>query len=309
MKKILITGSCGFIGKNLLSYLLSEGKYDITILDLYNKKNEKYLKKYINRVNIVYGDINDKKQIEFLVRNQDIIFHLASLNLPFTEYKNNLHNIINIEGTMHLIKAIKESNPHCHLFYLSSTAVYDNTLSEVSIRSKVNKNTKCNYIKDILKIENDIKKNLKNYTIFRCSMAVDKHYPKLMNFTEKNKNIEVISLDNLSNALCKAVSKIDKLNKKTYNLSGGKDCQTTFISFKNNVLKCCGINNSYLKDMIINKKDYISFYVKDSDILNDILNFQTDSLNNIYLSMKNYNSKNKIRKSISKILIREKNEK
>ena len=40
MKKILITGSCGFIGKNLLSYLLSEGKYDITILDLYNKKNE-----------------------------------------------------------------------------------------------------------------------------------------------------------------------------------------------------------------------------------------------------------------------------
>ena len=38
MKKILIIGSSGTIGLSLLKYLLSEGKYEITVMDLKNAK-------------------------------------------------------------------------------------------------------------------------------------------------------------------------------------------------------------------------------------------------------------------------------
>ena len=64
MKKVLVTGAFGSVGKCVLKYLLSEGKYEITALDLNNKKNIRIGKKYKNRINIIYGDINDLSLIE-----------------------------------------------------------------------------------------------------------------------------------------------------------------------------------------------------------------------------------------------------
>ena len=67
MKKVLVTGAAGSIGLYTLKYLLSEGKYEITALDLNNKKVIKRLKKYKKRVNVVYGDVNDKVLITAFV--------------------------------------------------------------------------------------------------------------------------------------------------------------------------------------------------------------------------------------------------
>ena len=45
MKKVLVTGAAGTIGNKVIKYLLSEGKYEITALDLRNKNSLKKLKK------------------------------------------------------------------------------------------------------------------------------------------------------------------------------------------------------------------------------------------------------------------------
>ena len=37
MKKVLVTGAAGSIGLQVIKYLLSEGKYEITALDLKSK--------------------------------------------------------------------------------------------------------------------------------------------------------------------------------------------------------------------------------------------------------------------------------
>ena len=42
-KKILITGGCGFIGKNLANYLLK--KYQILIIDNLSSGNQKHIPK------------------------------------------------------------------------------------------------------------------------------------------------------------------------------------------------------------------------------------------------------------------------
>ena len=39
MKKVVIFGGAGSIGLSLIKYLLSEGKYEITVVDLKNKEN------------------------------------------------------------------------------------------------------------------------------------------------------------------------------------------------------------------------------------------------------------------------------
>jgi len=50
VKKVLVTGAAGIIGRKVIGYLLSEGKYEITALDLRNKSSQKVLKKYRRRI-------------------------------------------------------------------------------------------------------------------------------------------------------------------------------------------------------------------------------------------------------------------
>ena len=64
MKKVLIFGAAGNIGLELIKYLLSEGKYEITAVDLKNRRSYKSLKKYRRRINIIYGDMNDHLLID-----------------------------------------------------------------------------------------------------------------------------------------------------------------------------------------------------------------------------------------------------
>ena len=50
MKKVLVVGAAGAVGIHTVKYLLSEGKYEITILDLKNKKSFNRLKRFRKRV-------------------------------------------------------------------------------------------------------------------------------------------------------------------------------------------------------------------------------------------------------------------
>ena len=73
MKKVLVIGAAGTIGVHTVKYLLSEGKYEITILDLKNKTSYEKLKRFRKRVNILYGDVTDRILIEALVKDHDIL--------------------------------------------------------------------------------------------------------------------------------------------------------------------------------------------------------------------------------------------
>ena len=60
MKKVLVTGAAGSIGTHVIKYLLAEGKYEVTALDLKNKNVFKKMKRFRKRINILYGDVNDR---------------------------------------------------------------------------------------------------------------------------------------------------------------------------------------------------------------------------------------------------------
>ena len=75
MKKILVVGAAGSIGVHTVKYLLSEGKYEITILDLKTKEVFKRLKRFRKRVNILYGDVTDRVLMEALVKDHDYIIY------------------------------------------------------------------------------------------------------------------------------------------------------------------------------------------------------------------------------------------
>ena len=170
MKRVLVTGAAGTIGIKTIKYLLSEGKYDVTALDIKNRKHYKTLKKYRKRIDIVYADANEREVIDALVKESNIIIHLAGTlpcyaNISEDMMRNNEYNITKL-----IVDAIRKYNPDCYLVYSSSTNVYDEDDDVKSISSKIKGN--CYYSKYKIKGEKYISKYLSNYTIARISYVL-----------------------------------------------------------------------------------------------------------------------------------------
>ena len=172
MKRVLVTGAAGVIGIKTIKYLLSEGKYEITALDLRNKSNYKKLKKYRRRINIIYGDINDKVLIEALVKDQDYIIHLASVLPPIADIKKGLSDNIEYLGTENIIKAINFYNPECFLVYASSSTIYGKK-EVASIKTKANLTENDYYSNTKLKTEELIEKRITEGSV----LASDAFFP------------------------------------------------------------------------------------------------------------------------------------
>ena len=124
-KKILITGGGGFIGSHLIETLIKNG-YSVRTIVPYNPDNswgwidsfEPNIKKNLE---VISGDICDQNLVIKLVKNVDIIFHLAALiSIPYSYLSPRSYISTNIIGTLNLLEAIKISN--VELFVQTSTS-------------------------------------------------------------------------------------------------------------------------------------------------------------------------------------------
>ena len=136
MKKVLVIGAAGSLGIQTVKFLLSEGKYELTLLDLKNKSVFNKLKKYKKRANVLFGDVSDRTLMEALVKDQDFIIYLATALPPLANMKSGLAEAIDYGGVENVARALTYYNPKCHLFYASSTSVYK-TLVNPSVKTKL----------------------------------------------------------------------------------------------------------------------------------------------------------------------------
>ncbi len=74
--KVFITGGAGFIGSHLCDALLAEGK-EVTILDNLSTGSKKNIAHLVDRIKIFEGDIRDRKLVESLVEDCDLVLHMA----------------------------------------------------------------------------------------------------------------------------------------------------------------------------------------------------------------------------------------
>lgn len=75
--KVLITGGAGFIGSHLSDKYLSLG-HSVTILDNFSTGSQKNIQHILGDIKIVEGDIRDPKLIDPLVRESDLVLHMAA---------------------------------------------------------------------------------------------------------------------------------------------------------------------------------------------------------------------------------------
>jgi len=113
--KILITGATGFIGSNLVRVLLNKGYKNITCLVL-PQDNIEPIKDF--NVNIVYGDITNKDSLYKVLKDIEVIIHLAAV-VGSDDYEVN--NKVNYIGTKNIIEVIEELELNIDRFLFASS--------------------------------------------------------------------------------------------------------------------------------------------------------------------------------------------
>lgn len=120
MKKIFVTGGCGYIGARLVPILLSKG-YCVKVYDLliYGKN----LKKHKN-LSIVKGDIRNSILLKKVSKGYEIFLHLACIsNDPSSDLNPKLTKSINLDCFSTIVDIAKNNNFRRFVF-ASSSSVY-----------------------------------------------------------------------------------------------------------------------------------------------------------------------------------------
>ena len=107
-KRVLVTGAEGFIGSHLVEHLLGAGA-QVRALVQYNSFNFwGWLEDIpsLDEIEVVTGDIRDGHFCTGLLRNIDIVFHLAALiPIPYSYRAPDSYVDTNIRGTLNLCQA------------------------------------------------------------------------------------------------------------------------------------------------------------------------------------------------------------
>jgi UDP-glucose 4-epimerase len=128
---VLVTGGAGFIGSNLTLKLIEQGK-NVTVLDNLSSGFQSNIPTHKN-LKFINGDIRDVERVDELVKDNDIIFHLAEF-IPNSSKFGAGHVIkfsvenplidfdVSAKGTLVILESVKQHKKR--LIFTSTAAVY-----------------------------------------------------------------------------------------------------------------------------------------------------------------------------------------
>jgi UDP-N-acetylglucosamine 4-epimerase len=123
----LITGGAGFIGCNLVDYLLRNNAGKVRVLDNLSNGYYKNIERFIGneRFEFIEGDIRDFSTCEFAVRDIDYVSHQAALGSVPRSIKDPLtSNSVNINGFLNILLAVKNESRIKRMVYAASSSTY-----------------------------------------------------------------------------------------------------------------------------------------------------------------------------------------
>jgi CDP-paratose 2-epimerase len=129
----VVTGGCGFVGCNLVAYLLELG-WTVTVFDNLSREgataNLAWLRRLVtNQFIFQHGDVRNVFDIESLIarRKPDVIFHLAGQVAMTTSMESPRRDFeINVLGSINVLEAVRQHSPSTAIVYSSSNKVYGN---------------------------------------------------------------------------------------------------------------------------------------------------------------------------------------
>lgn len=112
-KKVLVTGSDGFIGSHLVEALLDKG-CEVKAFVYYNSFNswgwlDTFPKTKLSSIEVFAGDVRDPYGVRRAVKGVDVVFHLAALiGIPFSYHSPDSYIDTNLKGTLNVLQACRD---------------------------------------------------------------------------------------------------------------------------------------------------------------------------------------------------------
>lgn len=131
-KKVLVTGSCGFIGSHLVEKLIEEG-CSVRAFVLYNSFNslgwlDSFPEEKLKKLDIILGDVRDPGNVREAMKDIDIVFHLAALiGIPFSYHSPESYLDTNMRGTLNVLQSARDNGVK-KILVTSTSEVYGTAL-------------------------------------------------------------------------------------------------------------------------------------------------------------------------------------
>jgi UDP-N-acetylglucosamine 4-epimerase len=124
-----VTGGAGFIGSNIVEYLLKYGA-SVRVLDNLSNGYYRNIEPFINNPKFEFweGDIRDFNTCQRAMQGIDFVSHQAALGSVPRSIRDPLTtNAVNIDGFLNVLHAVKENRRVKRMVYATSSSVYGNS--------------------------------------------------------------------------------------------------------------------------------------------------------------------------------------
>ena len=230
MKKVLVTGATGFLGKYLVEELINNG-YEVVAQG--RKENILNMLKEQYKVDILKCSLDSIQNIDMKV---DYVIHAAALSTVWGKWKDFYSS--NVIGTENVIKFCLQNNVK-RLVYVSSPSVYSAKSDRFNIKEEdYDKKNKLNYYIKSKILAEDLINRIENKELEKViirprglfGIGDTSLIPRLINANRKigmplfndGKNVvDVTCVENVAYSLRLAMES-DKANGKTYNITNGE---------------------------------------------------------------------------------------
>lgn len=284
---VLITGSTGAVGKDVLKQLYSiQSPSSITVFVRESSKTKKILKKYPG-INVFYGSISNYEDVEKACHNKDYVIHLAAIIPPLADEKVEYTTKVNVEGTRNIVKALEKHSPDAFLLYSSSVACYGDRLKNPDIYTTdpLIPSVGDEYAVTKIAAEKIIRESNLAWSIFRLSaiMGIGNHkVSKLMFHMPLETMMEICTVEDTARAFVNSIGKKEALNHQIFNLGGGEKCRILFHDFLKRAFDAYGMGAVDFPKNTFAKINFHCGNYADGDLLENILHFRKDDLESYF---------------------------
>ncbi|WP_298903209.1 SDR family oxidoreductase [uncultured Psychroserpens sp.] len=136
----LITGGGGFIGSNIVEYLLKYNAKKVRVLDDFsNGHRENLLEFHSNPAfELIEGDIRDLQICKDAMKGIDYVSHQAALgSVPRSINDPGTTNAVNISGFLNMMVALKESSSVKRMVYAASSSTYGDSKALPKVEDQI----------------------------------------------------------------------------------------------------------------------------------------------------------------------------